>query len=453
MKTNSISSLWWYTVQFLQLFSDLKYDAVPINLLLLRDFQKFYQDKKLQKPITETLSGGIQTNCTKYLLKTNPLLKQTGNKSYTLIRANLYPLTQGLDGENFILLAHLRSEYLLVKEKLPDRKVIYLNSLPEKSIAKAEEQELLKRLERRLTDNIPNFFKSKQFAVWLKQKTVATQARIRKVHYLFDQYSIKRTIYGSTINEHGALITSYAQTRGIPTVNLQHGLLGKLGHLPVNADLNLVWSQADQDFLISEGVDSRKIRIIGPYFVQSLGQTGRSRYLKIMRKLKRLKVLVALQPLGVEANRKLIAELEGAKAAFPEWIAIFYKLHPEQRNILKYQNLIKQRHSYLVPHDSYSLHELLREADLVITPFSTVAYEAILLNKPVVFFGKQRYLYYLSGEAVFLNRHLPAKELFTRIINDNNYLNLIRNKTKLKSGVPALTNNQEIWRIIVELTG
>ncbi|WP_054637514.1 CDP-glycerol glycerophosphotransferase family protein [Thalassobacillus sp. C254] len=259
--------------------------------------------------------------------------------------------------------------------------------------------------------------------------------KIRKVHTLFKKYSFSGVLYGSTINRHGALVTTFAQTRKIKTVNLQHGLLGEIGHLPVNAHLNFVWGKSHQDYLLAFGAPKQKIKMVPPVFIRN-NSLGLSDFTdkRSVPPAPPLKVLVALQPLGAQHNHTMIRRIENAAKRYPGKVLVSYKLHPDQSRKL-YQKQIRSSSSKLLSHSGNSLHNLMKWCDIIITPYSTVAYEGLLCKKAVVFYGRPQPFYYLKGCATFVKTEEDIKKLFLQLIKHPTFLSTLINQLSLKDNI------------------
>lgn len=442
-------TVWWYTIKFLEYFNKLVYDFIPLNILLLRDFQKFIINNysKIPKPDLKNFQlQNIQAECEQYLQSKTPISVDDG---YILVRANLLSITGGVDDRKFIYLAHHKKEQLKMKKCTGDKLFYYIHDLPEATIPKDNENQLYSELERLLMDKSIALFKKKSFIKWLNREIAIRLVLIRKAKHLFDTYPIKQVFYGSTINKHGALITTIAKTRQIPTINLQHGILGELGHLPVNADLNLVWGKPDSDFLVNHGADIDRLIIVGPFFLQSsINSTKKNIEKKPNQSEKKLNILVALQPLGSNFNKRMIEKIEKASQDVSENIIVKYKLHPDQTKYKKYKGYLIRNNSYIIVHNKEPLYNLISEADLVITPFSTVGLEALILNVPVAFYGEEQTFYYLSGEVPHIYETTKIGELLQKGLTDPNYLTLLKEKVNLRDNYQQIYNRQQLWEII-----
>lgn len=275
--------------------------------------------------------------------------------------------------------------------------------------------------------------------IWMNRAVKQLLGKIRKVHTLFHKYPIAKTLYGSTINRHGALISTFAQTRKIETLNFQHGVFADISHLPVNADLNLVWGESHQDFLLSHGVAANKIQIVTPFFPKSIGSSSTSSVAatqKLLGQSSPINILVALQPLEYSFNKKMIQNIEITANKFPGKLLLKYKLHPDQDS-KAYSPLFSSPHSQLYAHGDVSSHHLIMQSDLLITAFSAMAFEALVENVPVAFYSKPREFYYLEGKVPFVYEEDELYELFSTIVNDSTFLTKLSAQMSLKDDIKA----------------
>ncbi|MBZ5751977.1 CDP-glycerol glycerophosphotransferase family protein [Metabacillus rhizolycopersici] len=432
--------IWLFTLEFLEIFSNIYYDLMPISIPLLRDFQKYverqYHVAYLEKKNTK-LNLNIQKACDPYLINNNHY-KKTGE--YLLVRSDLYSLTSTLK-KKCIYLAHHQNEYKKMFRNKQCRPLYFLHDLPEKNMPISDEKQVTSQLNQIFRNqNIPAFFKNNSFITWMNKEVKKLLVVIRKVHTLFDKYSISKTLYGSTINRHGALITTFAQSRNIETINFQHGILGELGHLPLNADLHLVWGKSHEEYLKTYGAPSEKMKIAPPHFPKSakiayIKKSPKGDYfLKTNVPFNQINILVALQPLAESFNKKMIQNIEAAANKFSGKLFIHYKLHPDQSS-RSYKNLVTSTNSKLYTHGTVSLQDLIDKSALIITPFSTVSYEALLAQKPVAFYSKPRNIYYLQGKPSFIFSLDEIYKLFSNIIYNQTFLFKLFSQVSIKDEI------------------
>lgn len=188
----------------------------------------------------------IQERCQPYLIPTRP---STSGNGYTLLRASWYPLSIGREERKFLYLAHHEKEYKQMVGNQLCRPLVNVRCLPEAPIPEREEMKVMKQLTHIWTaGSTPSLFKRPVFIRWMKGRVKTYLKRVRQLYYLFEHFPIMEVIYGSTLNANGVLVTSVAQKMGAFTVNMQHGVFGEVGHLPVNADLQLVWGDPIRNF-------------------------------------------------------------------------------------------------------------------------------------------------------------------------------------------------------------
>lgn len=443
--------IWYYSYLFMDTFCEVKYDELRLSFLLLRSYQKYISRFKKHFPNLDkekTISQQIQKMCQPYMIQSKPVFKQNG---YTLLRANWYPLSVESEGRVFLYLAHHKKEYERMRKKRLCRPLVYLRHLPEAPISPHEENQVMDQLQHIWESNSTlHVFKRPAFVRWMKKKVKVCLKRIRQLRILFDHYPIREVIYGSTLNAMGVLVTSVAQKMNVFTVNMQHGVFGEVGHLPVNADLQLVWGEAHKKFLISYGAPGTKIRCVNPIFIQSINHEQIGFTDQTWTVQNEFHILVALQPFGYSRNKYMIETIEKAVRPFSNKVRIRYKLHPDQSKGMKlYSKLLKNKTSCLVEHGAVPLKKLMPNADLIITAFSTVAYEGVLCGKPVLFFGKQTSVYYLHHTPLFAHNVVALRKFIQKALRNSSFLDLYCRRLVLTDALdqPNKTD-MKVWDVI-----
>jgi hypothetical protein len=456
--------LWYYSLKFLFCFRSLSYDSVPLALLLLRDYQKYLTTLSpllLTRRTPLFKESQLQSLCHPYLIDSQPNIEMKG---YTLVRAELSSLTENIQeheseevrNQQFLYVAHRKKEYYNLLQKKHCRPLIYFPQVQEANVPLIEEKRVNHSVSRILCSSLtPAYFKTKSFKYWLRKKLRHTLSSIRKAHFLFKQYPISKTIYGSTLNRYGVLITSFAQSRRILTINIQHGILGEVGHLPLNADLHLVWGKSEVNYLTSYGAARDKVKVVGPCFIRRLSPASNVQVEErsnMGRDKGQLHILVALQPLGHHYNKKMIQAIETSATPFPGRIRIYYKLHPDQGTGRAFSKHISNKGSTVIPHNTIPLTDLLQQSDVVITPFSSVAYEALLNKKPVIYYGSPHHIYYLKNKPLFVKTPSTIQKVFHKALNDSSFLPSLQSKMELADPPHGSeTVYKRIWEVIEKL--
>ncbi|MGJ9385330.1 CDP-glycerol glycerophosphotransferase family protein [Salipaludibacillus sp. CF4.18] len=416
-------TIWTRSILFLSTYQSLNYDNTPLNILLFRDFQKYVQKKELVSLPGEwkklTGNSSIQEACHPYLLDAKSELNQKG---HILVRAHLYPLFKKVTKKNMIYLAHYKSEFEQMQKMKGCHPLIYLKDIPEAALDYSEEEKVYQTLEMiQSSASTAKFFKTTAFTAWINKKLPLLLKRIRRTHTLFDEFKISKTIYGSTVNRYGSLVTTFAKSRFIFTVNIQHGILTELGHFPVNADLNFVWGKSHRDYLVENGALKNNIKTIGPVFLRNL-EDATKRGKQSTKRGDQLHLLVAMQPIGFAFNQQMITMIENAVKRLPEKIFVNYKLHPDQRNRERYEKLLVNKNSTILLHGEIPLNDLITDSDIILTPFSTVAYEALMREKIVIFYQDLGDLYYLKNPPLFVQNEKELHDILRKMLDDENFL-------------------------------
>src|SRR5699024_7200351 len=122
--------IWAYSILFLSIFRPLQYNRVSLNMLLFRDFQRFYKKhaKRLPRTSVRPVSPRkLHLSCAPYLRYKTP--QMCNPDGYTLIRANLYSVVHNIRQERVIFLAHTRKEMITMRKIAGCRPLIYLPKL------------------------------------------------------------------------------------------------------------------------------------------------------------------------------------------------------------------------------------------------------------------------------------------------------------------------------------
>lgn len=181
---------------------------------------------------------------------------------------------------------------------------------------------------------------------------------------------------------------------GIPTVNIQNSILADVAEGgPITTDWIAVDGEASRANLITRGTQAEKIVVTGqPRFDFVPGKARRFDREETIRgsgfdPAKPL-ILLATQYVGIfmreEDKRRALRAVFTAVGRIPE-VQLLVKLHPEDRDGTMERAAAAEaqlaRVRFLSAGDIWPL---IHASDLVIVFFSTVGYEAIVLDKPVL---------------------------------------------------------------------
>lgn len=199
------------------------------------------------------------------------------------------------------------------------------------------------------------------------------------IERLLDTQRPRAVAVASDQHRIGRLVVAAAHARGIQSVVLQHGLpQSEVGFLPVVADVVATWSEGSAAWFADHGTDPARLVVTGN------PRLDRRRPAP-MPGASTPHVLLALSPTAVSTNASLVRDATAATAARPD-TRLTIKLHPGQSDWSFVAPLVAaarlgdrvavRRHEPLAP--------LLEAATVVVVHRSSVAVEALAMDRPVV---------------------------------------------------------------------
>jgi len=231
---------------------------------------------------------------------------------------------------------------------------------------------LLRAIELRLTYTLAAYLPR---AVW----------RSRLAGAILDQIEPKSVVTMHLPGDGHAMnaVVVEAQERGIPTVFLQHGIMGTRNALTATRPYQrvLVFHQPAAELLEGKG-DAAPTEIVGSPFYDDISQ------LTVGQRDEGY-VLVASQPdEQIERRRSQHSWLRVIFAACGELgRKVILKIHPtDAGNISYYQQLVDETDALvrIVRHGEQPLSELMAGCSLFISRFSTTLLDAVLAGKPAI---------------------------------------------------------------------
>jgi len=184
---------------------------------------------------------------------------------------------------------------------------------------------------------------------------------------------------------------------GIKTLIVQHGTPNRYSlhaFVPFEADCFAAWGNFTKEFLVSNGVEPKKILVTGgPVFDGTISlKPDRGKIMKqlgIDRAVEKL-IVFTLQGIGpgncpsAEEIQTAIVETARAASSYGNSILLVFQVHPshgtdDTKNII---NGINAENSIVVKYPD--TESLMAASDGVITFFSTTAIDALILDKPLL---------------------------------------------------------------------
>ena len=278
------------------------------------------------------------------------------------------------------------------------------NSLLRKKIGDSQKINKIKKLLESI--DLESHFRINEHIFWKNFKPIFTEFFSSKLQLIFDEintceqllqkYDFSKILVFNETGLSEQIIINIAKKKHIPVYLLQHGLHYDTDEMyqenkfqriiPKKSDFLICWDKLYENNLIKKHVDKNKLYSCPPIFFENLEKKI------IHQKNSYNKILLASDPL---AFYNLLSNTVDEKEKYDELIKtvsiicnskkllLDIKTHPQ-----KYQNeeqIVKQINQNFHVYHSGEIHSLISNSDLVIvTDYSTVLLESLILRKPVV---------------------------------------------------------------------
>lgn len=254
-------------------------------------------------------------------------------------------------------------------------------------------------------------------------------------HYFFKKSGIKNLVLNDEMSPGSNSIVRAAKYYNINTIGIQHGILNK-NNLAYNfTNFELTKDNPFPNKLVVWGNDERIFFQKNDKFLKDiitpLGNVlfDSCKYLK-PKKNNKFTVLFATQPQPiVEQRLKSIADFVAAINKFkPSEIKVIVRLHPRELSDYSiYDDYFSKLSLYDFTIDKGNeIFSQLNEIDVLVTSFSTVAKDVMLLNKPIIlmdYYGKDNTGLITKGVAFNAVNTIDLYKLLFSIKNKNKVIN------------------------------
>lgn len=187
-----------------------------------------------------------------------------------------------------------------------------------------------------------------------------------------------RSPFGKTVNV-------ISKSLGVPTLMVQHGIVADHPiYGPICSDKMAVFGHVFKDALVKRGVNPDDIVVTGQPRFDVLVNTKYDKkwiYEKLNLNGEKGLIVFASTDLPDDEKELTVRELCAAMKQFPDKQLVI-KPHPSDDGAMFVDLLCKFNLDAIVVHDY--LYELLSACDLLITTWSTVGLEAMILDKPII---------------------------------------------------------------------
>jgi len=456
---------WSLYLDFIEEFKEVEYKGILIPLLcdfscllnngnLVQEMQKssfkdhlkneIYSDTKIQPLFDKYIHKGTNQNPVnqssgkillfEYVLRfPNNILKKYFDPSRTVILR-----TQKSKGKNRVIPTIYLEPY---KKDVSEQVKIYQEQIKDIILSTKSSRFLKKNnnLIEKFTEVIPE----------LLDNLVALDR-------FFEEVPISCIIVGTTEDPISRSIVTMANSKGIPSICMQHGLIMKEeGYFPVFSTIQAVYGEYEKAWYINKGLLEKRIEMVGhPRFEELFSKKRITSSLKKDLRVKygKKRVLIATQPNSFLEWKELIEHL-----VMDHTNEIIIKPHPLELNNkgFRYYKMLSSKYRAVKIASNLHLYDILPTVDVVVVNSSTVGLEAMLFGKPIIVFkhGINTNYFDKLGEFVQSEPRKIAENINNVFYNESfkNYYETIR-KEFLSFAYPQSFSGNCLIELVNKLT-
>ncbi|RYD03470.1 hypothetical protein N752_20025 [Desulforamulus aquiferis] len=401
-----LENYWLTFLDFIEVFKELVFEDVPLPQLanfyqlLDHDLREEMSDPEFKKHLNSRIldMAHIQPQYEQWIKPLKMPIETKPGKTllnYDYLRFSENNYIKYFDAKQTIIFARWkRKDYLGIPvHYINDYKVDVsesINSLLEKA-----------NILFKLVDKHP-VFGNQYFRTSFLERIRHMVQFIAAVNRYLKENIISCVVVGTTEDLLSRVLTIIATYLGIPSICMQHGLLGgDEAYIPVFSTKVAVYGEYEKDWYLKRGLVEDRIAITGhPRFDDIFTQEHlpKEEFLKLYKlNPKKKTVLCATQPNYVKQWNELIDIL-----AQNPLLEIVLKPHPwelsrkpESKLMDNYYELDNKYESVkLISKKGVNLYDILSNVDMVITNLSTVGLETVLAGKPLFMLSDREFDYY-----------------------------------------------------------
>lgn len=412
-----LENYWLLFLDFIKLFKDLSYYHIPLPLLL-----NYYQyldsnikaslgSPKFKRHLKQKAlpPGQTQPAFEHWLRDIKPTHSSEITHGKTLLFFDYLRFTPNsykyFDPKETVILARWKRDNLY---GLPVHSIT--DYIPEVKRVIARYDSLAKELFDAVKDHIA--FGSKYLFDTFMERLPKMIEHIAAINRYFDNNVINCVVVGTTEDLTARILCLVAASRGIPSICLQHGLLGgDEAYIPAFSTAIAVFGHYEKDWYLKMGLAEERIKITGhPRFDDIFTQQHmpKNRFVKMLN-LNPLKktVLLVTQPNFSslwDGLLKLLAKSSDLQIAIKPHPIEFSKGRGERSLAVYGYYANKYTSVTLITKKGPNLNDVLPNVDVVVTNLSTGGLEAMLFEKPLLLLSDVDFSYFYNlSDLVFSN--------------------------------------------------
>ncbi|MBU4070413.1 MAG: CDP-glycerol glycerophosphotransferase family protein [Nanoarchaeota archaeon] len=206
---------------------------------------------------------------------------------------------------------------------------------------------------------------------------------------LFKKNKIKAVVVMDDLIPVNRALILIAKKYNIPSIVVPHGVFidtaGK-GFIPLTADKMAVWGKIIKNQMINFGVNSKKLIITGASIFDDIVQKQKNNKNQFKEnKKKKFSLMLGIQKYDdVFADKETEKIIKIAIESVQEFkdVELKISLHPRlSSNIIK--SILKEKKGNICI-EKGKIEDLIKECDGLITLYSTIAFDAMFENKPII---------------------------------------------------------------------
>ncbi len=268
-----------------------------------------------------------------------------------------------------------------------------------------------------------------------RKRIVEIIGYVKLVEKIFSEENPKLVIVADEHTDFGSVVVTLAKKFGIPSLNMQHGSIinNDVVTSELKATSTAVFSPRDKEFLVKNGLDSKRIEVTGQPRYDTLSNAKIDR-VEECRKLgldpnKKI-CLFATQYSLNEKDLLLINHVRGVVFETLENrkdLQLVVKTHPSDDQ--DYSSEVSDNVKII---SDFSLNKtLLNLCDVLMVTSSTIALEGIICGKPLIIVNNGGNIYYLDeGVALKATNKEELGLTLNKVFNDAKVINSLKNKRK-----------------------
>lgn len=191
------------------------------------------------------------------------------------------------------------------------------------------------------------------------------------------------------------LLVACGNSRGLKTIEIQHGTLANLPYLvsPISQKL-CVWGRAGKEFYLKRKIEKKRIHIVGDFYLEGLKKSSPERTVNLKKalglNLSKPTILFASQPFieisSLDSPLKTLDIFEAVVELSQEVreAEFLVKFHPSEKADIKRKILKERGYKNILIAEKGLVSELLSISQVLITFCSSIVIEAAILGVPII---------------------------------------------------------------------